>query len=134
MYFFGVPTSDGRCRSTEKVKWNPYRDRSDYPAAMVHLRIVVPFDRSRRAMALLEAAPSVCNLIFLPEAARQPTGDVILCDVAREDASVVIDDLKELGVHHDGSIALEQIDSQLSDTAERAERAARGSPSDAVVW
>jgi uncharacterized hydrophobic protein (TIGR00271 family) len=101
---------------------------------MVHLRIVVPFDRSQRAMRLLEATPSVCNLIFLAGAARQPAGDVILCDVAREDASVVIDDLKEMGVHHDGSIALEQIDSQVSHAAKEAERAARGSPSDAVVW
>jgi uncharacterized hydrophobic protein (TIGR00271 family) len=101
---------------------------------MVHLRIVVPLDRSQRAMRLLEATPSVCNLIFLAGAARQPAGDVILCDVAREDASVVIDDLKEMGVHHDGSIALEQIDSQISHAAKAAERAARGSPSDAVVW
>jgi uncharacterized hydrophobic protein (TIGR00271 family) len=101
---------------------------------MVHLRIVVPFDRSQRAMDLLEATPSVCNLIFLPGAARRPAGDVILCDVAREDASVVIDDLKEMGVHHDGSIALEQIDSQVSHAAKEAERAARGAPSDAVVW
>jgi len=101
---------------------------------MVHLRIVVPFDRSQRAMRLLEATPSVCNLIFLAGAARQPAGDVILCDVAREDASVVIDDLKEMGIHHDGSIALEQIDSQISHAAKAAERAARGSPSDAVVW
>jgi uncharacterized hydrophobic protein (TIGR00271 family) len=101
---------------------------------MVHLRIVVPFDRSQRAMALLEATASVCNLIFLEGAARQPAGDVILCDVAREDASIVIDDLKEMGVHHDGSIALEQIDSQVSHAAKAAERAARGAPSDAVVW
>jgi uncharacterized hydrophobic protein (TIGR00271 family) len=101
---------------------------------MVHLRIVVPLDRSQRALRLLEATPSVCNLIFLEGAARQPAGDVILCDVAREDASVVIDDLKEMGVHHEGSIALEQIDSQVSHAAKAAERAARGSPSDAVVW
>src|SRR5207344_3569296 len=41
---------------------------------------------------------------------------------------------KELGIARDGSIALEQIDSQISDAAKRAERAARGMPSDAVVW
>ena len=46
----------------------------------------------------------------------------------------MIEDLKELGVARDGSISLEQIDSQLSDAADRAERAARGAPSDAVVW
>ena len=59
---------------------------------------------------------------------------MVLCDIAREEASVLIEDLKELGIPRDGSIALEQIDSQLSDAAERAERAARGAPSDAVVW
>jgi uncharacterized hydrophobic protein (TIGR00271 family) len=101
---------------------------------MVHLRIVVPSDRSTKVVDLLEAAPSACNLVFLEGAARQPSGDVVLCDVAREDASVVIDDLKELGIDRDGSIALEQIDSQISDAAKKAERAARGAPSDAVVW
>ncbi len=101
---------------------------------MVHLRIVVPPDRTKKIIDLLEAAPSVCNLVLLAGAARRPAGDLVLCDVAREEASVIIDDLKELDVPRDGSIALEQIDSQLSDAATRAERAARGSRSDAVVW
>jgi uncharacterized hydrophobic protein (TIGR00271 family) len=101
---------------------------------MVHLRIVVPADRSSRVLELLEATPSTCNLVFVGGAARQPAGDLVLCDVAREDASVVIDDLREMGIPRDGSISLEQIDSQLSEAAERAERAAPGAPSDAVVW
>jgi uncharacterized hydrophobic protein (TIGR00271 family) len=101
---------------------------------MVHLRIVVPADRSQQVLDLLEATPSTCNLAYLGGVARKPAGDVILCDVAREDASVIIDDLKELDVPRDGSVSLEQIDSQLSDAAERAERAAPGAPSDAVVW
>jgi len=101
---------------------------------MVHLRIVVPADRCEKVLDLLEASPSTSNLVFLAGAARQPKGDVVLCDIAREDASVLIDDLKELGVARDGSIALEQIDSQVSDAADRAERAAGGMPSDAVVW
>jgi uncharacterized hydrophobic protein (TIGR00271 family) len=101
---------------------------------MVHLRIVVPAELSERVLDLLAAAPSTTNLVFLAGVARQPAGDVILCDVAREEASVLIDDLKELEVPRRGSIALEQIDSQLSDAADRAERAARGAPSDAVVW
>ena len=103
-------------------------------ARMVHLRIVVPNSRSKRVVDLLEATPSVSSLVYLEGAGRKPAGDVILCDVAREDASVVIDDLKELGVPRDGSIALEQIDSLLSEAADRAERAAPGSPGDAVVW
>jgi len=101
---------------------------------MVHLRIVVPSERSEKVLGLLEATPSASNLVFFPGAARRPAGDVLLVDIAREEASVVIDDLKELHVPRDGSIALEQIDSQLSDSAEAAERAAQGAPSDAVVW
>jgi uncharacterized hydrophobic protein (TIGR00271 family) len=101
---------------------------------MVHLRIVVPATLSQKVLDLLDATPSACNLVFLAAAARRPAGDVILCDIAREEASLVIADLKELGVHHVGSISLEQIDSQISDAAKAAERAAPGVPSDAVVW
>lgn len=101
---------------------------------MVHLRIVAPRSKSDRVMSLLEATPSVSSLARIEGAASKPAGDLIFCDVAREDASVVIDDLKELEIPRDGSIALEQIDSQLSAAADRAERAAPGSPSDAVVW
>ena len=101
---------------------------------MIHLRIVSPADRSQRVLDLLGASESTCNLIFLEGAARKPAGDLILCDVAREDASVIVDDLRELQLPRDGSIAIEQIDSQLSAGAERAERAAPGAPSDAVVW
>jgi uncharacterized hydrophobic protein (TIGR00271 family) len=101
---------------------------------MVHLRIVVPSDRSAKLVELLNASETACNLVVLPGAAVKPAGDVVLCDIAREEASVLIADLKEMGVHRDGSISLEQIDSQLSDAADRAEHAARGAPSDAVVW
>jgi uncharacterized hydrophobic protein (TIGR00271 family) len=101
---------------------------------MVHLRIVAAADLTPKVLHLLDATPSVCNLIYLPGTAQRPPGDVILCDIAREDASIVIDDLKELGVPRRGSISLEQIDSQISDVAKAAEHAARGMPSDAVVW
>jgi uncharacterized hydrophobic protein (TIGR00271 family) len=101
---------------------------------MVHLRIVVPAPKSDRVVDLLEASPSVSSLARIEGASRKPRGDLILCDVTREDASVVIDDLRELGVPSDGSISIEEIDSQLSSAAERAERAAPGSSGDAVVW
>ncbi|HET6571818.1 MAG TPA: DUF389 domain-containing protein [Solirubrobacterales bacterium] len=101
---------------------------------MIHLRIVVPTSKSERVVDLLEASPSVFSLARLEGASRKPPGDLVLCDVAREDASVVIDDLRELGIPDEGSISVEEIDSQLSRAADRAERAARGSPGDAVVW
>jgi uncharacterized hydrophobic protein (TIGR00271 family) len=101
---------------------------------MVHLRVIVPSDRAPAVCNALEAVPSVINVVLLAGVARKPPGDVILCDVAREDASVVIDDLRALHVDRDGSIAMELIDTAISDAADVAERVAPGAPSDAVIW
>jgi uncharacterized hydrophobic protein (TIGR00271 family) len=101
---------------------------------MYHLRIVAPPERSEETLSLLKAASSVCNVLFLEGAAQEPRGDVIMADVAREDASVIVCDLKELGLDEEGSITLESIDTALSKGAQRAEEAASGSASDAVVW
>jgi uncharacterized hydrophobic protein (TIGR00271 family) len=101
---------------------------------MVHLRIVVPGELAERVIELLCAAAAVTNVVRLRDAANKPKGDLILCDVAREDASLLIGDLKDLDVHEVGSIAVELIDSSISDVAEAAEKAAPGLPSDAVVW
>ena len=101
---------------------------------MIHLRIVAPPDCSEQALELLRASEAVVNLIHLSGVSSKPDGDVILCDVAREDASLIIADLREYGVHERGSIAIEEIDAELSRHAEEAERAAFGLPSDAVVW
>jgi uncharacterized hydrophobic protein (TIGR00271 family) len=101
---------------------------------MIHLRIVAPEDVAHRALEVLEASPAVLNIVHLHGAARKPDGDLILCDVAREEASVIIGDLKELEIPRVGSIAVEDIDIALSDAAAKAEEAAPGLPSDAVVW
>ena len=101
---------------------------------MIHLRIVAPSDAAEKALELLERTSSVCNLVHLPRAAIRPEGDVILCDVAREDTSVIVGDLRELDIDRDGSIAMEEIDSQISEAAKRAEKAASGAVADAVVW
>jgi uncharacterized hydrophobic protein (TIGR00271 family) len=74
------------------------------------------------------------NVVHLEGVAHKPDGDVILCDVAREDASVIIGDLKELRIYEEGSIAIEFVDTAISKAADDAERAASGMPSDAVVW
>ena len=101
---------------------------------MVHLRIVAVEGRAEHVLELLEGSGSVVNVVLLEGAARKPAGDLILADVAREDASVIIDDLRELGIPEEGSISLEYIDTQISDPAERAVKHAPGLPSDAVIW
>jgi uncharacterized hydrophobic protein (TIGR00271 family) len=101
---------------------------------VIHLRIVTPADRADAALDVLERSASVCNVVHLEGAARRPQGDVILADVAREDASVMISDLRELGLQRDGSISIDPIETQLSDHADRAIEHAKGAPADAVVW
>jgi uncharacterized hydrophobic protein (TIGR00271 family) len=101
---------------------------------MIHLRLVVPKDLAADVHALMCEHDAVHSVIHLEHAAVKPEGDVILCDVAREDASVIIGDLKELKLHERGTIAVEEVDSALSTAAAHAEKAAAGLPSDAVVW
>jgi len=101
---------------------------------MIHLRIVAPEEAAHKALEILYGSPAVLNVVHLHAAAKKPDGDVIICDVAREEASVIIGDLKELDIPRVGSIAVENIETALSDAAEAAEKAAPGLPSDAVVW
>lgn len=101
---------------------------------MIHLRLVAPAALAEGVLAALERKPSVINVVHLPGVARQPSGDLILCDVAREDASIVLAELRALGLAEQGTIAIEAIDTSISAAARAAEQAAAGSPTDAVVW
>jgi len=113
---------------------NLARCAAEYRCDVVHLRIVVPPGRTQETLAALESCASVVNVILLEAAARKPAGDVILCDVAREDASVVLSDLRRLGIDESGSIAVHDVDASLSRAADAAEASAEGDPEDAVIW
>jgi uncharacterized hydrophobic protein (TIGR00271 family) len=101
---------------------------------LIHLRIVAPQPLARPVLAVLDRSPAVLDIVHLPRAARRPDGDLILCDVPREEASVLLAELRELGLEELGTISIESVDSAPSAAARRAIRAARGSPADAVVW
>jgi uncharacterized hydrophobic protein (TIGR00271 family) len=101
---------------------------------MVHLRLVVPTGHADRVLEVLEKSSAVVHLVRLPGSSIKPKGDVVLCDVAREEVSVVVDQLRRLGLEHAGSISIDAIDSTISTEASRAVRAATGSPADAVIW
>ena len=101
---------------------------------MVHLRVIAPHEEAEKVLELLKREPTACHLVHVPGAAVAPAGDMILVDVPREEASVLIGDLKELGIHQSGSVSVEPIEVQLSERADEAEREAPGDPADAVVW
>jgi uncharacterized hydrophobic protein (TIGR00271 family) len=96
--------------------------------------VIVPADDAERVLAELRHTPSVINLARLPGVAIEPPGDLIFCDVPREDASVVVDHLCALGVDDRGSISIEEVATTVSRSATAAAHAAIGSASDAVIW
>jgi uncharacterized hydrophobic protein (TIGR00271 family) len=101
---------------------------------VVHLRLVVPTELVEQVLGFLDGLDSVMNVVHLAGVARDPDGDLVLADVAREDVSAVIERLRPLGIEERGSIVAIDIDAAVSRRAEAAERAAAGSPADAVVW
>ncbi|MGW1060266.1 DUF389 domain-containing protein [Micromonospora rubida] len=102
--------------------------------AVLHLRVIAPPDQSSAVVDLLAADPGVTHLAVLPGAARQPEGDLILCDVVRERADNVLHGLQELGVEARGGIAADDVELTVSRAADRAAAEAPGSGADAVVW
>lgn len=101
---------------------------------MLHLRLVVPTARTDAVCATLAEAVGVASVVVVPGAARRPAGDLVLCDVAREGASQLIEALRGHGLEQDGSIAVEPVDTVISQAARRAEAEAPGQPVNAVVW
>jgi uncharacterized hydrophobic protein (TIGR00271 family) len=101
---------------------------------VLHLRIIAPADRTAEVERLLGASPAATHVVVFGGVARDPAGDLITCDVAREGASDLIDQLRGLGLERDGSIMLEQVDVGASASADRAEANAPGLGVDAVVW
>ncbi|MCJ0870099.1 DUF389 domain-containing protein [Streptomyces sp. AP-93] len=101
---------------------------------MLHLRMIIPSDRTDAVVKIVERTVGTTHLAVLPGAARIPPGDIVLCDVAREAGDELLHELRELGIDKDGSIAVENIDLSLSDRADRAEEEAPGEAADAVLW
>ncbi|MFE5947314.1 DUF389 domain-containing protein [Streptomyces sp. NPDC056480] len=101
---------------------------------MLHLRMIVPPDRTRAAVEVIESTVGTTHLVVLPGAAREPSGDVVMCDVAREAGDELLKGLRGLRIDQDGSIAVENIDFSLSARADTAEKEAPGEPADAVLW
>jgi uncharacterized hydrophobic protein (TIGR00271 family) len=101
---------------------------------VLHLRVIVPTDQTHTVLDLLGADSGVAHLAVLSGAARRPEGDVILCDVVREGADTVLEQLRSLGIDQTGAILVHDVAVALSSSAERAEEAVPGLGSDAVVW
>ncbi|MFC8917074.1 DUF389 domain-containing protein [Streptomyces sp. NPDC047821] len=101
---------------------------------MLHLRLIVPADRTDEVVGTIEKTVGTTHLAVIPGAAREPAGDLVLCDVAREAGDGLISDLRALGLDRSGSIAVDDIGLSLSKRAAKAEDDAPGEGADAVLW
>jgi uncharacterized hydrophobic protein (TIGR00271 family) len=101
---------------------------------LLHLRVTVPADRTDEVVELFGRSAGTAHLAVLPGASVSPRGDLVLADVARESADALVDELRRLGVAHDGGITMDAVDAAVSTAAQRAEERAPGDGADAVVW
>ena len=81
-----------------------------------------------------EPDPAVAEAIVRRCAALRPEGDVVHADVAREAANDVVDRLRALGAHREGTVHLEPVRTWISAAGYAAERRTPGSSADSVVW
>ncbi len=101
---------------------------------VLQFRIASPAELTEDVLAALDADPAVSSLSVMRGASVRPDGDVVCADVAREAANDLIDRLRDLGVHRDGSLHIEPVRTWLSQRGYDAERIAPGASADSVVW
>ncbi|MFR0359179.1 DUF389 domain-containing protein [Streptomyces sediminimaris] len=101
---------------------------------MLHLRLITPSGTTDDVVRLIERTAGTAHLVVLPGAARNPVGDLVLCDVAREAGDPLIGGLRALGLDRTGSIAVDDVGLSLSRRADKAEQEAPGEGADAVLW
>ncbi len=101
---------------------------------MLHLRLRVPSHLIEDVTTTLCDDPTVTNVLVISDAYVKPDGSLVMADVARENAQPILAVLRHLGLISSGAIALSETETVMSDAARQAEKAAPGTPIDAVVW
>jgi len=101
---------------------------------VLHLRLLLPDEHTEPVLDLLRDRVGVANLAVLRGCSVRPAGDVVIADLARETADVILDELRDRDIDKIGTITLDTIDTSVSVAAERAEEEAPGDGSDAVIW
>jgi uncharacterized hydrophobic protein (TIGR00271 family) len=101
---------------------------------MIHLRLVVPCDRTEVALSLLLERPDVVNVMHLPRVSLRPAGDLVQCDVARESTDELLAQLHTLGIDVGGTIAMEAMDMLVSQRPNALEQNGYQEAAESVVW
>ncbi|MBC7630584.1 DUF389 domain-containing protein [Aeromicrobium sp.] len=101
---------------------------------MLHIRIAVPAALTEPVLDVFSDDQAVSHLAVLRGASIQPSGDLVMADVAREAANEIIERLESMGVAESGTIHVGAVESWVSKSGLEAERQTPGRSADAVVW
>jgi uncharacterized hydrophobic protein (TIGR00271 family) len=101
---------------------------------LVHLRLTVPDDLTERVSDLLLRHDCTTNVTVQAGVVGKPRGDLVECDVAREEAGALLRTLDELELDQRGAILIETPTGTPFREARRLEALAPGHPDDAVIW
>ncbi|GAA1467102.1 DUF389 domain-containing protein [Microbacterium thalassium] len=101
---------------------------------MLTVRVTATREVAERVRAVLEAEPTVSDLVVVSAEASGATRDIVFFELARENANRVMQQLRHVGVPLAGAIVVTEPLTVISDAAATAERLAPGHPADGVVW
>ena len=101
---------------------------------LVHLRLTVPDDLTERVSDLLVRHDCTTNVTVQAGVVCKPDGDLVECDVAREEAGSLLRMLEDLELDERGAILIETPTGTPFREARRLEELAPGHPDDAVIW
>jgi uncharacterized hydrophobic protein (TIGR00271 family) len=103
---------------------------------LLRIEVHAPRELADEAARLLVASPHAINVSRMRDVLVEPPGgDMLACDVPREVADTLVEQLHDAGLGGmESSIALDDTLTHLSERASTAEHAAAGAASDALVW
>jgi uncharacterized hydrophobic protein (TIGR00271 family) len=101
---------------------------------MLLLRVTSPSTLTDAVIERLSADPAVSALTVVRGASLRPAGDLLTAELPREAANEIVDQVRDLGVHREGSVHLEPVRTWISREGFEAERRTPGASADAVVW
>jgi uncharacterized hydrophobic protein (TIGR00271 family) len=101
---------------------------------VIHLRLTVPEHLADDVARVLSDDHYAVHVVRHRGVAVEPVGDAFNADVPKEHASVLVHELRALGLHESGGIVLEDGGVAVDEAASRSEERARGSSADGVVW
>jgi len=101
---------------------------------VLRLEMSVPDHLVDDVLACLRAEHAVSTISRVEHGSLLPVGDLVTADIAREAVNAIVDRLRELGLHREGSLHVLAVPAWLSQEGYDAERHAPGASADAVVW